>query len=383
MPRQLALCSCVQQGSAAIVAVKEVVVASSATPARRPRSAASSSARSARPASASAAAPARITDGTETDDAPAADGPGAQPGDDKGKAVFRTGLKAQNEAARRKQATRILAMLSEARAIYVAADGALSLRAADIDIAMGDLLRCTGSADDSKKRYDTALHTLRTRGDGTEHIRTGNLLAGLAAIVAASAARDAGGRGPEPDTSDAAYAAVRWLSEAVAAYSAILPEDHPVVMTARARMAEQLDACGLTEDALAVYEQVRTCVRDPSCTPFIPSSSLVFPSMYTLHVGDSRSKPRGGWQRQRPGRSRRRCSPSPAAAVPAAAATSAPRPTAPAPCKPAPAGGKKKNAGSGNAAGAPCRSRRSSSASRRCTRRWGGRRWPRACSRRP
>jgi hypothetical protein len=173
-------------------------------------------------------------------------------------------------------------MLSEARAIYVAADGALSLRAADVDIAMGDLLRCTGSADDSKKRYDTALHTLRTRGDGTEHTRTGNLLAGLAAIVAASAARDARGREHEPDNSDAAYAAVRWLSEAVAAYSAILPEDHPVVMTARARMAEQLDACGLTEDALAVYEQVRVYVRAPSRATIFPST--LFLTCFPFHV---------------------------------------------------------------------------------------------------
>ena len=250
---QLALCSCVQQGSATIVAVKEVIVASSGAPAHRPRSIASSSS-SARTGQ---AAVARLGDGlgSATDD-----GPGAEesaPSGGKGKPVFRTGLKAQSEAARRKQAERALSMLAEARAVYMAADGALSLRAADVDIAMGDLLRCTGSADDSRKRYDAALQTLRTRGDGTEHIRTGTLLTGLAAIVTANATAAQKQDARERDD-DTAYAAVRLMSEALAAYTAILPDDHPAVMTARARMAEQLDACGMTEDALAVYEQVGT-----------------------------------------------------------------------------------------------------------------------------
>ena len=139
------------------------------------------------------------------------------------KMSYRTGTKAMSEGARQQQADRIHMMLDEARGHYIALDGPMSIRGVDMDILIADVLRVMGSFENSKKHYEKALNTLRVRGDGTDHIRTGNLLAGLSSVV--FQLRD----------TDYGFVSVRLQAESVSAYASMLPEDHPVVMTARAR----------------------------------------------------------------------------------------------------------------------------------------------------
>ena len=141
----------------------------------------------------------------------------------KTKMLYSKGTKAMSDDARRKQADRVHMMLDEARGHYIALDGPMSIRGVDMDILIADLLRVMGSFENSKKHYEKALNTLRVRGDGTDHIRTGNLLAGLSSVVF------------QLKDTDYGFVSVRLQAESVSAYASMLPEDHPVVMTARGR----------------------------------------------------------------------------------------------------------------------------------------------------
>ena len=79
----------------------------------------------------------------------------------------------------------------------------------------------------SKEHYENALRIMKQRGDSVTHVRVGHTMAGLAAVIS--------------EDSEQRRLAHRLCSEAVQAYSSVLPEDHPVVMTSRLVLASAFE----------------------------------------------------------------------------------------------------------------------------------------------
>jgi tetratricopeptide (TPR) repeat protein len=155
------------------------------------------------------------------------------------------GLQIQSEEVRKSLLATARAQLVDARELFIKIEGEKSIRAVDVDVLIGDLLRCNGAIDEAKMFYDNALQVIRSREDvDSEHLRVAHLLNGMSIAVFRSSEKPEG----------FAHLGHRLSVEAHGHYRRLLPEDHPLVMASMISLGECLERCELEDDALTVYE---------------------------------------------------------------------------------------------------------------------------------